>query len=197
LLEPFGRDLDSAAFPGSPQSLKDQYVYYQLYDTIKEIARNFANLDRYIISGYAKGQSSQEISLGAFNVPPGSVTITAGGQILRENVDYIIDYNLGTVRVINNAILNSGQPVQVQYENNAGFGIQQRNFLGLRLDYLAKQTASETLTIGGSLVRLGERPFFTKTGYNEDPIRNSMYGVDFSYNTQATRITRWLDKIPF
>ena len=197
MLEPFGRDLDSAAFSGSPQSMKDQYVYYPLYDTIKEIAKTYANLDRYIISGYAKGQSSKEISLGAFNVPPGSVTITAGGQVLRENVDYTIDYNLGSVQIINNAILNSGLPVQVQFENNAGFGIQQRNFLGLRLDYLAKQSARESLTIGGSLVRLGERPFFTKTGYNEDPIRNTMYGADFSYNTQVPRLTRWLDKLPF
>lgn len=197
LLEPFGRDLDSAAFQGSPQPLKDQYIYYPLYDTIKEIARTYANLDRYIIAGYAKGQSTSEISLGAFNVPPGSVSVTAGGQILRENVDYTIDYNLGTVRVINNAILNSGVPVNVQYENNAGFGIQQRNFLGLRLDYIAKQTARQSLTLGGSLVRLGERPFFTKTSYNEDPIRNTMYGVDFSYNTEFPKLTRWLDKLPY
>lgn len=196
LLEPFGRDLDSAAFTGSPQALKDQYVYYPLYDTIKEIAKTYANLDRYIISGFAKGQSTSEISLGAFNVPPGSVTVTAGGQVLRENVDYMIDYNLGTVRILNNAILNSGVPVNVQYENNAGFGIQQRNFLGLRLDYIAKSTARESLTFGASMVRLGERPFFTKTLYNEDPIRNTMYGLDFSYNAEFPRLTRWLDKLP-
>jgi len=197
LLEPFGRDLDSLAFDGQPQELKDKYVYYPLYDTIKEIAKTYANLDRYVISGYAKGQSTSEISLGAFNVPPGSVTVTAGGQTLVENVDYIVDYNLGTIRIVNQAILNSGMPVNVQFENNAGFGMQQRNFLGVRLDYLAKATAKESLSIGASLVRLGERPFFTKTGYNEDPIRNTMYGVDFSYMTQAPRITRWLDKLPF
>jgi len=196
-LEPFGRDLDSSAFPGSPQILKDKYVYYPLYDTIKEIAKTFANLDRYIISGYAKGQSTSEISLGAFNVPQGSVTVMAGGQVLKENIDYTIDYNLGSVRIINQAILNANLPINVQYENNGSFGIQQRNFMGLRFDYLAKNTAKESLTIGGSYVRLGERPFFTKTGYNEDPIKNSMYGVDFSYRAETPRITRWLDKLPF
>ena len=197
LLEPFGRDLDSLAFQSQPQSIKDKYIYYPLYDTIKEIAKTYANLNRYVISGYAKGQSNSEIQLGAFNVPPGSVTVTAGGQVLVENVDYTVDYNLGTVRIINQAILNSNMPVNVQFENNAGFGIQQRNFLGLRLDYLAKQTAKESLTIGASIVRLGERPFFTKTGYNEDPIRNTMYGLDFSYSAQLPRLTRWLDKLPF
>lgn len=196
-LEPFGRDLDLSAFPGSPQALKDKYVYYPLYDTIKEIAKTYANLDRYIISGYAKGESTSEISLGAFNVPQGSVTVMAGGQVLKENIDYTIDYNLGSVRIINQAILNANLPINVQYENNGSFGIQQRNFMGLRLDYLAKNTAKESLTLGASYVRLGERPFFTKTNYNEDPIRNSMYGLDFSYRTEAPRITRWLDKLPF
>jgi cell surface protein SprA len=197
MLEPFGRDLEDAAFQGSSTDLKQKYIYYPLYDTIKEIAKTYANLDRYIISGTAKGQSTSEISLGAFNVPPGSVIVTAGGQTLKENVDYTVDYNLGTVKIINQAILNAGLPVNVQFENNAGYGIQQRNFMALRLDYLAKQTARESLTLGGTIVRLGERPFFTKTSYNEDPIRNTMYGVDFNYTTQAPRLTRLLDKLPF
>ncbi len=196
-LEPFGRDLDSVAFSGSDQATKNKYVYYPLYDTIKEIAKTYANLDRYIISGYAKGNSTSEIYLGAFNIPQGSVSVTAGGQILVENVDYTIDYSLGSVRIINQAILNSGVPVSVQFENNAGFGIQQRSFMGLRLDYMAKQTERESLTIGASMVRLRERPYFTKTGYSEDPINNAMFGLDFSYQTESQRLTRWLNKLPF
>ena len=196
-LEPFGRDLDTSAFPGPLPDLEQKYLYLPLYDTIKEIAKTYANLDRYIISGYAKGTATSEISLNAFNIPPGSVTISAGGQLLIENVDYTIDYNLGTVKVINQAILTSGLPVSVQYENNAGYGIQQRNFMGLRLDYLAKTTAKESLALGASVVRLGERPFFTKTNYNEDPIKNTMYGFDFSYRTETPRLTRWLDKLPY
>jgi cell surface protein SprA len=196
-LEPFGRDLEQQAFATSTQEIRNKYVYYPLYDTIKEIAKTYANLDRYIIQGSAKGSSSTDIQLGAFNVPQGSVSVTAGGQVLKENVDYTVDYNLGTVKIINQAILNAGLPVSVQYENNGGFGIQQRNFTALRVDYMAKQTAKESLQLGATMVRLGERPFFTKTNYSEDPIRNTMYGVDFNYRTEAPRITRWLDKLPF
>ena len=197
MLEPFGRDLDTIAFINSTPEIRNKYIFYPLYDTIKEIAKTYANLDRYIISGSAKGSNTSEISLGAFNVPPGSVTITAGGQILKENIDYTIDYNLGQVKIINQAILNAGLPVNVQFENNASFGIQQRNFMGLRLDYMAKTTDKESFSIGASMVRLGERPFFTKTSYNEDPIKNTMYGLDFSYKAEAPRLTRWLDKLPF
>lgn len=196
LLEPFGKDLDQIAFTNS-QSLKQNYVFTQLYDTIKEVAKTFAYVDRYYISGVAKGQTSSDVQLGAYNVPQGSVVVTAGGQILKENVDYVVDYNSGSVKVINQAILNAGIPVNVQYENNAAFNTQQRGFMGLRLDYLAKSTPTQSLALGATYERLNERPFFTKTNYNEDPIRNSMYGADANFRSQVPEITRLLNKLPF
>ena len=42
--------------------------------------------------------------------------------MLQENVDYEINYDLGTLHIINQAIINAGLPVQVQYENNAPLG---------------------------------------------------------------------------
>ena len=195
LLEPFGRDLEAAAFTGASQELKNKYIYYQLYDTIKAVAQTFANVDRYVLSGVAKGQSTSNLQLGAYNVPPGSVVVTAGGQTLKENVDYVVDYSLGTVQVINQAILNSGVAVNVSFENNANFGLQQRSFMGVRFDYLAKSTATESLTIGGTIERLNERPFFSKTNYGEDPIRNTMYGLDANYRGQLPQLTRALNKL--
>ncbi|MBV9961989.1 MAG: cell surface protein SprA [Parafilimonas sp.] len=193
VLEPFGHDLASLAFQGVNQDTVKSYVYYQLYDSIKAIAQTYANLNHYILQGTVKGSSNSDIYLGAFNIPQGSVTVTAGGQILQENTDYIIDYNLGTLKVINQAIINSGIPVDVQFENNATFGIQQRSFLGLRLDYIA----NEHLSLGGTIERLAERPYFTKVNYNEDPIRNTMYGVDFNYQNQLPGLTRLINKLPF
>src|SRR6185437_3015506 len=135
--------------------------------------------------------------LNAYNVPQGSVVVTAGGQTLKENVDYVVDYNLGQVQIINQAIINSGVPVQVSFENNANFGLQQRSFMGIRFDYLAKSTSTETLNIGGTIERLNERPFFSKTDYGEDPIRNTMYGADVNYRGQLPQLNRLLSKLPF
>ncbi|HAI84681.1 MAG TPA: hypothetical protein DCL43_13535, partial [Chitinophagaceae bacterium] len=98
-----------------------KYVYYQLYDSIKAIAQTYANYNRYVFQGTAKGSSNSDIYLGAFNIPQGSVSVTAGGQVLREGVDYIVDYNLGSLKIINSAITNAGVPVQVQFENNGTF----------------------------------------------------------------------------
>ncbi|MBP8115407.1 MAG: cell surface protein SprA, partial [Chitinophagaceae bacterium] len=206
VLEPFGHDLD---YVYSTQPLRDKYLFYPLYDTIKAIAQTFANLNRYKIVGRSKSsgvapgfgnglagnnnnQASGEYQLG-YNIPRGSVTVTASGQILQENVDYEINYDLGTLRVTNAAILNSGVPVNIAYENNSAFGFQQKNFLGLRLDYIA----NKKLSIGGTVVRLGERPFFIKQSYGEDPIKNTMFGFDIDYRNNIPRLSKWLDKLPF
>ncbi len=192
VLEPFGRDLD---FAFTDPALKQKYLYTPLYDTIKAIAQTYANLNRFVIRGQAKASSAgqSEISLNAFNVPQGSVTVMAGGRTLQEGSDYEINYSLGTVRILNQAILTSGVPVDVQFENQASFGLQQRNYMGLRLDYLA----NKNLTLGATAVRLSERPYFTKMGYGEDPIRNTMIGVDFSYKNEVPQLNRLLGKLPF
>lgn len=217
VLEPFGHDLDYV-YPDA--ATRKKYLYYPLYDTIKAIAQTYANLNRFKLSGRSRssgfgagaasggfgnnngmngmngsatGQSgSSEYQLG-YNIPRGSVSVTAGGQVLTENVDYEINYDLGTLRVVNQAIINSGIPVNIAYENNSAFGFQQKNFLGVRLDYIA----NKRLSIGGTIVRLGERPFFIKQSYGEDPIRNTMYGMDIDYRNDLPKLTKLLDRLPY
>ena len=194
VLQPFGNDLDTLAFSGQPTSVKQKYIFHQLYDSIKAIAQTYINLDRFNATGSAKGSvNSGGIPLNAVNVPQGSVKVTAGGQILTEGSDYIVDYSLGTVKIINQSIINSNIPVNVSYENNAGVGMQQKGFMGLRLDY----AASKKFSIGGSIVRLNERPYFTKMSYGEDPVRNAMFGMDFNYRSNWADLTRTLNKLPF
>ncbi len=195
VLEPFGRDLAAQVYNNPPPGAKDT-LYYALYDSIKAVAQQYPNLNRYVLKGSARTSGSSDISIG-YNIPRGSVSVTAGGQILIEGADYDINYDLGTIKVTNQAILNAGLPVQVNFENNAAFGMQQRNYLGLRLDYLAKNTLKEQLAIGATMVRLGERPFFTKNNIGEDPIRNTMYGLDVNYRKEMPRLSKILDKLPF
>ena len=122
-LEPFGKDLQEVAFKGLDTNISKKYIYPQLYRNIKAEAQTYANLNRFVMEGQVRGSSGgAEISLNAFNVPPGSVSVRAGGQILKEGTDYIVDYGSGTVRIINPGILSSNIPVNVSFENNIGFG---------------------------------------------------------------------------
>lgn len=189
VLEPFGHDLDTAVIA----SERANYLFYPLYDTIKAIAQNYTKLDRFRLIGRSKSSGSNADYQLGFNIPRGSVSVTAGGQVLQENIDYEINYDLGTLHVINPAIISSGIPVQIQYENNATYGLQTKNYIGLRLDYLA----SKRLSLGATMVQLSERPYFTKQSYGEDPIRNRMYGLDFDYRNDIPRLSKWLDKLPF
>ena len=195
VLEPFGRDLAAQIYNVVPATAKDT-LYYALYDTIKAVAQQYPNLNRFVLKGSAHTSGSSDISIG-YNIPKGSVTVTAGGQTLIEGNDYDINYDLGTIKITNQAILNAGLPVQVNFENNAAFGIQQRNYMGLRLDYMAKNKLKEQLAFGATLVQLGERPFFTKNNLGEEPIKNKMYGLDVSYRKELPRLTKLLDKLPF
>ncbi len=101
VLEPFGHDLDYVYSGPDSLTQRDKYLYYPLYDTIKAIAQTYANLNRFNISGRSKSAGpTGDYQLG-YNIPRGSVTVTAGGQVLQENVDYEINYDLGTLHITN------------------------------------------------------------------------------------------------
>ena len=82
-----------------------------------------------MLEGALVDSSGKASTAGAFNVPPGSVRVTAGGTLLQEGRDYEVDYATGKVRVLNDAILSSGVPINVSYEDNTLFGFQSKTML--------------------------------------------------------------------
>jgi cell surface protein SprA len=190
VLEPFGEDLKFAF--GNNLNLERKYLYTQLYDSTLIIAQQYPQLNRFVLKGSYKGTGGSEIYLGGFNIPPGSITITAGGTQLVENTDYTVEYGLGRVKIINNGILSSGVPINISYENNATFGFQQQNLSATRFDYFI----NNKINFGGTLMRLTERPFTNKVVVGDDPIKNTMLGIDFNYQTEVPALTRLVDKLP-
>lgn len=190
VLEPFGSSLRNK-FTGASAN-PDAFVYPQLYENTVFFAREFPELNRFVIRGTYKSSVSSRISLGAFNIPRGSVTVTAGGQQLVEGRDYDVDYNTGQVIILNDAYLNSGLPVNVSYEDNTLFGFQTKTMYGTRLDY----EVSDNFNIGGTFMHVAERPFTQKVNIGDDPVSNSVYGLDVTFNKEAPGLTRFLDKLP-
>lgn len=194
VLEPFG-DYLRGKFDegGNPPETANKYVYDYLYDSTRFVALEFPEQNRYFIRGQYKSNLSSEISLGAFNIPKGAVRVNAGGQMLREDIDYTVDYNLGRLTLLNESILNAGVPIQISFEDNAGFGIQRRTFAGTRLEYLV----NKDFVLGATAVHLSERPFTPKVNYGDAPISNSMVGADMRYFSDLPWMTKALDKLPF
>ena len=46
-------------------------------------------------------------------------------------------------------------------------------------------------------MHMSERPLTNKVNIGEEPLRNSIWGFDGSYNTDSRFLTRMIDKIPF
>jgi cell surface protein SprA len=194
LVEPFGSDLAAKfSLPGE-QALADKYTYPQLYDSTKVVAQQlFSNKNLYVIKGNYQSEISSEFSLNSINVTEGSVKVFAGTIPLLEGQDYTVDYQGGRVKIINTAILISGQPIRISTENNELFGLQQRSLFGIRLDY----RVNKKLTLGGTFMNLTEKPLTQKVNFLEEPISNTIFGMDFNYSSPSRLLTKWVDKLPF
>ncbi len=188
-VEPFGKYLKSTL----TNPADSRFIFEELYQiTQTEAQNNFQQKDKYYIKGYYKSAGTQGIPLGVFNAQPGSVVVTSGGRQLVEGVDYVVDYQIGNVQIIDPNLLSSKAPVQVSVENNNGFTQQQRSFFGLDIEH----KFSDKFVGGATVLNLNEKPITQKTQFNSDPVNNTIFGLNFSYSTPVPKLTKWVNKLP-
>ena len=92
-VEPFGKDLREML---GDNTLANKYCFDSLYTMTQTLAQQYADKNKFYLEGYYTSSVSGEIQLG-YSVTQGSVSVTAGGMPLIENVDYTVDYTMGTV----------------------------------------------------------------------------------------------------
>jgi len=191
-VEPFGDYLAAKMYDPNNPALADKYAFYDLYDSTRTAAQQNQKKNRFKLRGQYKGAASNDISLNAVNVPQGSVLVTSGGVPLTENVDYTVDYALGRVKIINEGLLQSGAPIKISLESNSLFNIQTKSLIGTHLDY----RFNKDFTVGGTVLNLTERPLTQKVNIGDEPINNTMVGVNANYRTETPWLTRLVDKLP-
>ncbi|WP_461789390.1 T9SS outer membrane translocon Sov/SprA [Pedobacter sp.] len=193
VIEPFGKDLAAQFDQTSEQTLIDKYTFPTLYSATKVDAQQlFPGKDRYLIKGQYQSEISSEFSLNSINVPEGSVKVFMGSMPLVEGNDYTVDYMSGRVKILNTALLSTGQSIRISTENNELFGLQQRSLFGVRGDY----RVNNKLNIGGTFMNLTERPITPKVNFGEEPISNSIWGMDVNYTSPSRFLTKMVDKLP-
>ncbi len=193
-VEPFGADLRRTITGGNPtrNTIANKYVFEELYDSTQTKARQISRKNKFFMAGTYQASSSSEIQLNAMNIPPNSVKVSSGGMVLTENVDYTVDYTLGRVKIINQGLLNSGTPLSISLENNALFNLQTKTLLGTHLDY----KFSDNFNVGATVMHLTERPLTQKVNVGDEPISNTIWGLNTSYRTESPLLTKWVDKLP-
>ena len=169
-----------------------KFVYTSLYKETKTAALEDAELNKFQIKGRYKSTGSDGIPIGAFNVPRGSVTVTAGGRVLVEGIDYTVNYQAGTVQILDEALKASNTPIQVSTENNALFGQQTKRFTGINVEH----KFSDKFVLGATWLHLAERPITQKANFNQEPINNHIFGINGNYSTEVPLLTRLANKLP-
>ena len=192
-VEPFGKTLhDFLQRCGIPEDSIAKYTFEELYDTTRTAARQMTDKNKFRLVGQFKGSSANVISLGAYNVPQGSVVVTAGGVILKEGSDYSVDYSAGEVTILNQSILDAGTKVDVSLESNSEYGMQRKRMFGFNWEY----DFSKDFQIGGTLQHLSEQALTSKVTMGSEPLKNTLWGLNINWKTESQWLTRMIDKLP-
>lgn len=187
--EPFGSHLASKI---DDPRLREEYCYPQLYDSTIIVARQFADKNKFVLTGKYQASSGSQIRLNAMNVPRGSVVVTAGGVTLTENSDYTVDYAMGIVTITNQSIIDSGQSISVSLENQSLFSMQRKTLLGADLQY----QFNKDLNVGATFLHFSEKAITEKVNIGDEVVNNSMFGFNLSWNKDFMWLTGLLNKIP-
>lgn len=181
-LQPFGRDI--------PPGLTNNYRYDSIYTTSKTFARQDKVNDKWRLVGKSSGDASSTYQLG-FNVVENSVRVLLNGRELTPGVDYTVDYNIGTLTIRNDAALIPGADLRITYEQNDLFQLASKTLLGARGLY----EFSKKTRLGFSILNLNQQTLSDKVRIGEEPLSNTIYGLDFQTQADLPIVTRALDNI--
>jgi cell surface protein SprA len=202
-VEPFGKlifdklklatDVGSNYYdPNTYNNNQKKYVFRSMYAGTQASALQDAEKNKYLLKGRFKSSGGDGIPIGAYNVPRGSVVVTAGGRVLQEGIDYSVNYQAGRVQILDPSLQASNTPIQVSVENNSTFGQQTRRFMGINVEH----KFSDKLLVGGTFIKMTERPLTSKSNYGQESVNNTIFGFNANYSTEVPFLTRMVNKLP-
>ena len=201
-IEPFGKTLfeklrsnPSEVYDGATplyNANQTKYVFRNMYANTQASALQESEKNKFQLKGKFKSSTGDGIPIGAFNVPKGSVVVTAGGRRLVEGIDFSVNYQAGRVQILDPSLKASATPITVSVENNSLFGQQTRRFYGFNVEH----KFSDKFLLGATYLRLSERPFTQKSNYGQESVNNTMIGLNANYSTEVPFLTRMVNKLP-
>ncbi len=169
-----------------------KYVFRNMYRNTQSGALQDSEKNKFLLRGKYKSSSGDGIPIGAFNVPQGSVVVTAGGRVLVEGVDYSVNYQLGRVQILDPSLQASNTPINVSLENNSIFGQQTRRFMGVNVEH----KISDNFLVGATFLKMSEKPFTQKSNFGQESVNNTIFGFNTNFSTEVPLFTRLVNKLP-
>ncbi|MFD2571633.1 cell surface protein SprA [Spirosoma soli] len=194
VLEPFGSFLERRFTQGrDDENIKSKYVFNELYRTTLADAQQVASKNKFFLKGAYQSGNGAEVAL-PYGVNEQSVQVTAGGVPLTPGQDYVLESQTGRLRIINESVTNSGREIRISYEQPDLFQNQIRTLVGTRLDY----AINRDISVGLTAMHMKETPagFLTRVAIGNEPVNNTILGVNTNIRKDAPWLTRMLDRLP-
>ena len=193
-LQPFGERILNAAEENGSRSAGEPYAFENLYLKKKtNVKEEDTQKNVYHIRGAYTGGAKQFYDLEAFTgIVENSVEVTSGGRTLQEGVDYRVDYQGGTVNITNETYLAAGRDIEISYEQNSLSNIQKKTLLGARADW----SLQDRFSLGATVMRLSQRSPVDKFRIGQEPIQNTIWGLNGSMDLQPQWLTEAVDALP-
>ena len=162
-------------------------------EIIYEKERESVSYDEYNIKMYATGDIGRDqISLNQMNVLKGSVKVTVNGQSLTENVDYIVDYDFGTITFLTPAGKDPDADIVIDFEYKPIFAVESKTMAGVR----AEMKFSDSARLGSTFIYHSERVADKRPKIGNENRTQIMADLDGEISFDPPFMTWLVDKLP-
>ncbi len=120
------------------------------------------------------------------------MVVTAGGVRLTEGSDYSVDYSAGEVTILNQSIIDAGTNVNVSLESQSEYSQERKTMFGVNWAY----DFSKNFQLSGTLQHLSEQSLTTKVSMGNEPLNNTLWGLNINWKHESQWLTNVLDKLP-
>ncbi len=163
--------------------LNDELMYYQ--DSVTD--------DKFMHYLFIRGRIGRDqVNLGMM-ILPGSVSVKVNNRELTENVDYLVDYDFGTVTFLTPEGKDPDSDIQINYENRPLFSIESKTLFGIRADW----RRSDFLRLGSTFIYHSEKISDKRPKIGNESRSLMLANVDGEITVKPPFLTTAVDFIPF
>jgi len=177
--------------PNQPESRIEPFLFPDVYTQTKTQARQ-SSQDKILIVGTTRGSSSAIYNLG-FNIVPGSVRVFLNGSPLTPGVDYTVNEQVGSVQILKQEALMGDAQLEIDFEKQDLFSFASKTLVGAR----GEVEIDRDTYFGFTYMSLNQKTLSDKVRIGEEPINNSMFGIDAKTTLDLPVLTEALNTLPF
>jgi cell surface protein SprA len=191
-LEPL-RNLDDRAvdklYTASPENLR-RSTSYETQFYFEAVGKKRSS------SLSVKDQSSYSVSSGGcIDIAPGTEKLTSGSETLVKDVDYQVNYELGQIELISDRALDPNKEINVDYECEPLFDINNKLLLGARAEYPLRSLGQGSL-IGATALYKKQSVGQEQPQFGGEPFSSSLLGANVRLTDTATWMSRFINSWP-